>query len=534
MGRTITSRSGSGGIVGKIIMTGFGLFFAFMGSQFVKQEWQSLQKTKGMQQWVQMDCTIESCAVEDAGEDFRLALTYQYTVNGRSYSSDQYGKKRYLVRESIGEIKAAEKKLLPGKVIDGYHNPADPSQAVLDLPTIGSAKTSLAMSCLFPAFGIFFATLPWLRGKRKTKNRNKEASPKIFLFIFGSIFALVGSLMIKPMIIEPLHKTQSAKSWDPVSAVVVSSKVKSHSSDDGTTYSPYIAYRYEINGQEYFGDQLNFIGGSSSGRESKAAIVRQYPEGSEFTVYTNPLNPAESVINPEASAGLLFGLIPLIFALVGIGIIIGGFRVGKGGKAQLNPAQSQQHVVTLKGTSPIGGAVFITFFAIIWNGVVYLIYRSDAGWLFLSIFGFFGIVTLIGAIQKILATFNPRPTVEISPGSIRPGTRVDLRWRINGNVARIDELRIELKCFRVTTVTSGHGKNRSTRTVKIPIYECEIFQSTRALEIPQGALQFIVPKDQPFSLPGSNDGIEWQLIVHGDIPKWPDIKEEFKFLVYPT
>jgi hypothetical protein len=162
MGWTVTTRSGGGGIVGKLIICAFGLFFAFIGSQFVKQEWQSLQETKAMQQWVHMNCTIETCTVEDAGEDFRLTLSYRYTVNGRPYTSDQYGKQRHLVRESIGGIKAAEKKLHPEKSIDGYHNPADPAQAVLDLPTLGNAKSSLAMTFLFPAFGILFAILPWL------------------------------------------------------------------------------------------------------------------------------------------------------------------------------------------------------------------------------------------------------------------------------------------------------------------------------------------------------------------------------------
>ena len=61
---------------------------------------------------------------------------------------------------------------------------------------------------------------------------------------------------------------------EKVDMMVVSSKVKSHDSDDGTTYSPYIAYRYEVSGEEFFGDQLSFMGGSSSGYAGKAEIVR--------------------------------------------------------------------------------------------------------------------------------------------------------------------------------------------------------------------------------------------------------------------
>ncbi|MDF7826065.1 DUF3592 domain-containing protein [Pontiellaceae bacterium B12227] len=532
MGWTTTT-SGSGGIGGKILFSLFGLFFAFIGSQFVKTEWQSLQETKAMQQWVPMNCTIETCTAEDYGDDFRLDLSYSYTVNGRQYTSNRYGKQHHLVRESISAIKAVEKTLVPGKTISGYHNPDDPAQAVLDLPTIGSTRSTLGMTFVFPTIGILFATVPWLRRKKKAETKTNQPAPKIFLIVFGGIFALVGSLMLKPMAIDPVQKIQRAKNWSVVPAVVVSSKVKSHDSDDGTTYSPYIAYRYELNGHEYFGDQLTFIGGSSSGYESKAAIVRQYPKGYEFQVYVNPLDPAESVINPKASAGLLFCLIPLIFTLVGIGIIIGGFRAGKGGKIKLNQEQAQEHIVVLKGTSRIGAALFITLFTIIWNGVVYLIYRSDAGLFFLAVFGFFGLVSIGLAIKTYLSLFNPRPVVEITPGNIRPGTNIALRWRLNGRVDRLNDLGIELKCLKVTTETSGHGKNRSTRCVKTPLYECGIFKSSSPLEIPQGALQCIIPADRPASRPGNHNGIEWQIVFSGDIPHWPDLKQEFRFLVYP-
>jgi uncharacterized membrane protein YidH (DUF202 family) len=534
MGWTVTTQAG-GGIIGKVIFSVFGLFFAILGSQFVKQEWQSLQKTKEMQQWAPMVCTVEACTVDDAGNDFRLTVSYRYTVNSHSYTADQYGKHRYLTRKTIGEIKAAEKKLQPGEHIDGFYNPADPAQAVLHLPTLGSAKTSLSMTFLFPAFGILFATLPWLRKKGNTKRKDhKETSPKIALILFGAIFALVGSAMIKPMIVEPLRKIQSAKNWKTVPAVVVSSKVKSHSSDDGTTYSPYVAYRYEIDGQEFFGDQLTFIGGSSSGRESKAAIVRQYPAGHKFQIFANPENPAESVIHPEASAGLLLGLIPLLFAGIGIAIIIAGFRAKKNGDIQLNQKQASQRVVQLKSQSPLSKAIGLTIFASIWTGIVVLILKTDAPSLFLIIFGLFDVLIIGGAIHAILSIFNPRPSIEITPGNIHQGTDAALRWRIGGRVERISELEITLQCLKVTTETSGHGKNRSTRIVKTPLFEESLFKNSSPVQIPQGALKFHIPEEQPASRPGNQRGIQWQLHFHGSILKWPDIKDEFKFLVYPT
>ncbi len=534
--RTTTS-IGSRGIVGKLIFSAFGLFFAFMGSMFAKQEWQSLQEIRAMQKWTAVPCTIETSRLEDHGEDFRLAVTYSYRVDGHTFTCDQYGMRKYFTADSIAEIKSAEKKLQPGKVIDGHCNPDHPSEAVLNLPAIGSARSALTFSLIFPAAGILISSIPWLRSRKSRRSRpsaTQAKSPKIFLLIFGSVFALFGSIMIKPFLITPLQKSQDSKTWNEIAAVVVSSKVKSHSDDDGTTYSPYIAYRYTIDGEEYFGDRYTFVGGSSSGRDRKAAIVRQYPNGREFTLYVNPADPSESVIIRDAGAELLFGLIPLVFTIIGIAIIIGGFKAGKASPKKLDDRQAREHIIELKGKSRLGAALFITLFAIVWNGAVYLIYRADAGPLFLSIFGFFGIVSIVLAVKTILSMFNPRPSVEITPGDIRPGTSVAVRWRMDGKVERIRRLAISVQCLRVTTETSGSGKNRSTRVVKTPVYDEEVQTTTHPREIATGTAQFHIPEEKPFSLPGNHGGIQWQLTFRGDIPRWPDIKEEMEFLVYPA
>jgi len=51
--------------------------------------------------------------------------------------------------------------------------------------------------------------------------------------------------------------------------------------------------------------------------------------------------------------------------------------------------------------------------------------------------------------------------------------------------------------------------------------------------IAQGALQFAIPEDQPPSEPGNDGGIRWQILFHGDIFHWPDLKKELPFTVYP-
>jgi len=372
--------------------------------------------------------------------------------------------------------------------------------------------------------------LPLSNKGMQMKSTTTPRSGKRFMTLFGAIFALAGLLASKPLLITPLQKTEAAKTWNPVPATVLSSEVKSHSNSDGTTYSPHISYKYEINKQEYRGDQYSFMSGSSSGYDGKAAIVRQYPKGHQFTVFVNPANPSESVINRNKSPMLLFGLIPVIFFIVGIGIIIAAIR---NKKATLDPAQARTQVVRLKGKSPIGKAVGIVILSTVWNTVVYFIIQSDAPAFFALIFGLFGLAMIAGSIHAILNLFNPRPTVEITPGDIRPGTNVAMRWRLSGRIDRIVSLNITLQCVEVTTETRRSGSKTTTSVIKTPIHTLELLASTSANEIAQGTLQFIIQNEQPPSRPGNTNGIQWQLLFHGDIPRWPDVKEEFHLIVYP-
>ncbi len=533
MGLSI-STGRANGMIGRVVFSVFGLAFALMGSFFVKQAWKSMHETKAMQAWSQTTGTIVSSKVEDDGEDFRLAISYHYEVGGHPYEGGRYGQQRYLTEETLGKIEQVHRQFPEGKTVDVHYNPANPTDAVLELPTVNSARRSFGFTFLFPAIGLLFASLPWLGGRggkhKPATTLMTSGSSKTPLIIFGLIFALVGLAILKPILITPLQKTRDAQQWNSVQATVASSKVKSHDSDDGTTYSVYIAYRYEVDGHLYIGDNYTFMGGSSSGYDSKAAIVRQYPEGREINVYVNPADPSDSVILRDYSPALLFGLIPLAFVFAGIAIIVAGIR---NKQAKLDQTQSTEQIVSLKAPAPAKKAIGIVLFAGIWNGIVYFLCHSDAPLMFPIVFGFFGIVMLGAAIHAILATFNPRPTVEITPGNIHPGTSVAMRWRLSGRTDRIRTLSIKLQCLKITTETHRSGGKTQTRIVKKPLHEEELRHAESPSEIAQGTLQFTIPAEQPASCPGNTAGIQWLVVFEGVIARWPDLKCEMPFTVYP-
>ena len=528
-----------GRLFNKVFTTSLGLFFVFIGVEAVSSSWEGVQKAREMQAWKQTSCTIISSEMKEKGENFRLTILYRYDVNEKVYTSNRYGKKPYYSAETIKEIDAVQKKLSKGKTVPCFYNPTHPSKAILKQPSVKKAVGFLFFSLIFPLVGIFLVILPWISAfkKRKQKERpiekQKEKKPsnsKYIIIVVGFIFVGVGSLIFVSNSLPAFQKKFASKSWVQVQATVILSKVKSHTDDDGTTYRPYIAYTYRFNGKKYRGDQYSFFSVSSSGREKKAQIVKQYPKGRTFTLYIDPKNPSESVINRTASTGeeLLVGIFPLIFVFVGLFVVFAGFRQKK---QQLNPEQSRHQTVVLKGSSPFVKAIAFLSFTLIWCSIVYFIIQSGEI-LFAFIFGFVALILIAISIYMILALFNPRPVVEISPGDIHQGTSVNLHWRIYGRVDRIEKLTISLKCLQISTETSGSGKNKSTRIVKTPLFDEELFVTDQQNEIVKDQLSFKIPEDQPSSVPGNNEGIQWQLLFHGDISRWPDLKQEFPFIVY--
>jgi hypothetical protein len=147
--------------------------------------------------------------------------------------------------------------------------------------------------------------------------------------VFGLVFAGAG-VAVGFQSFSSLRQYRAASAWVETPAVVTASDVRSHRGDDSTTYRPYIAYAYTVDGQDYEGDRYDFWNVSSSGYDGKAAIVRAHPVGREIRIFVDPANPVESVINRQAGWGILFPtLFPLIFIVVGSAVFVAGARMGR-------------------------------------------------------------------------------------------------------------------------------------------------------------------------------------------------------------
>jgi hypothetical protein len=149
------------------------------------------------------------------------------------------------------------------------------------------------------------------------------------LALFGAVALLLWGLagMLGLNILKVRRIAAEGAAWPQTEGVVLLSQVLQHRSSDGsggssTSYSAQVNYQYTVAGKIHQGDKLDFSQLGMSGRRvaggHKAALAAaaRFPTGGAVSVYYNPANPAEAVLEKK-SAGITVMLIGTIILLIG-------------------------------------------------------------------------------------------------------------------------------------------------------------------------------------------------------------------------
>lgn len=145
----------------------------------------------------------------------------------------------------------------------------------------------------------------------------------IMVILYVATF-IAGFVFIGMAISQYLKAKKAETTWPTAGGVVLESMVKSarqnrSSSTSSERYWAKVSYQYQVNGQSYTCDQLNF--GNATLSENKAkAKVDLYPRGANVTVHYDPANPAKAVLETKAS-----GFTPMLLA--GIMLIVLGLMI---------------------------------------------------------------------------------------------------------------------------------------------------------------------------------------------------------------
>jgi len=539
---------------GKIFMTLFFGIFLAMGLFFTFALLGDFAQTVESYSWTETRCKVESAKVKQGSSDspYSLQVRYFHELQGRSYystkvSTNSQGSSNY------AEIDTRRKQLEASNSVPCYYNPENPSEVILE-----HASLWMGLLALFPlvfvavgAGGIYFAwtSNPNTQAKTAGKSiREKSGNGTGPVLIFGGIFFLVGLPLTYFLLYKPVTKVFEAKNWLALPCTVISSQVRSHRSDDSTTYSIDILYRYTVRGESFTSNQYEFIGGSSSGYENKRRIVRNHPAGKQFTCYVNPANPAEAVIERELTLKNLLGIIGPILLIIAFCIFYFGLR----NKSNLPLEDSTEErpfwlpdppknitadpsgmLMLPQGMSPVGKLVIALIFFGIWSAIVGLIWINSprtlqTEWVLIIVLGIFGLISIAMLIYNFLAVFNPRLELKTNKVEIRPGDSLTIRWRLSGNVGRIENCEIYLEgkeqiTYRRGTSTYTDNKEFAKLAIAAP----------GGSQLAQGEASFRIPDTLIHSFSEPNNKIIWSLVFQADIPKWPDVKSECQLVILP-
>ena len=368
------------------------------------------------------------------------------------------------------------------------------------------------------------------------------------------------------MFISPVMSIMDAKEWVATPCVVERSELQTHTGDDSTTYEVDILYRYEFNGRTYRSNRYWFAS-SSSNYDVRDDIVDRHEPGTETTCYVNPDNPSQAVIDRRWKSEMWFGLFPLIFVLVGLGGLVGVpvYRLRQAGRRDTTRqwlpdsgdeggAAAQTGAVAFDDTETAGSVTLrptlrrwgklagMIVFALFWNGIVSVfVYQvvtghmeGDPSWfltIFMIPFVLVGLGVIGGVVYNALAVFNP--VVELTVNTKQPalGETLNVDWRIDGAGGRLQSLKITLTGEERATYQRGTNTVTDEKQfAEIPLVDEHDRQKIRA---GRGSASAAIPTDTMHTFEARRNEIRWKLVVHGDVPRWPDVKDEYTLTLRP-
>ena len=373
---------------------------------------------------------------------------------------------------------------------------------------------------------------------------------RIFLALFALPFAAVGVWMTWS-VGTTLYGASQMSDWPRTEAYLSSGGYESHSGDSDT-YEAYAEYTYTWNGRSYSGNRVGISSGADNigdyqqdtGRELQHAANNNRP----VTVYVNPDNPSEAILDPSIRWGLLgFKMIfVVVFGGVGFALLIGVF-MAKPEKDAEDPTFAdtpwllnddwQTNEIRSGSKSTMRGA---WFFAILWNAISSYIPFAIIGELedgnYIALVGLLfplvGIGLLAWAIRRTLEwrRFGPSPVLlDPFPGSIggHVGGTIDLNLPFDPDV----EFRLTLT--NVSSYMSGSGKSRSRRE-KALWQDAIVAHAERGSRGTRLTFRFDVPDELQASDAEQDESyIIWRLNLAADLPG-TDLDRDFELPVYAT
>jgi hypothetical protein len=387
--------------------------------------------------------------------------------------------------------------------------------------------------------------------------RNTGPQQQGCMVVFGLVFLLMGLLVTYVALVRPLMGLVASQGWTEARCSVLSSRVAEVSGSRGSTYAVDIRYMWVVGGIAHTSSRYNFLGGSSSGRAGKQAVVDRYPPGALVPCWIDPADPTQAVLDRSLSPSYLIGLVPLVFVAFGLAILLVGVRsrrtssaiAGAAGRAAVGshfglplPGAVATSGELRPAATPLGALLGLILFALFWNGILSVFVWMDLQsrreghlsvflTLFLVPFVLVGLGLIFAVGRQLLKLFNPRPHLTLTPRELTPGGTAYLEWKLGSGGGGVRRVKITFEGRKESRSQSG----RNTYSDRETFLTVPVVDSTQPLEIAAGgSASFTVPAGAVPSFRSQDHRIVWSLKVHCEIAHWPDGDDEYEVIVRPA
>jgi hypothetical protein len=247
-------------------------------------------------------------------------IVYEYTVTDAQGRPQRFRGGRIDIAETIPEEAVPDllARYRAGTAVTVYHDPRDPSRAVLERGDDDGARTVRGLAAFAAILAVIALPLMWLVTNLETVvrgvNLNRWAGG-------AAVLGLAATVMLA-VFVRQWREAREVRSWPSVSGRVTLSTVEVY--DDGVRrerngiryvvnrYMPVIEYVYEVGGTRYVSRSIHRNTVRGGGERQAQALAARYPEGAAIEVRYDPRDPQSAVLEQGLGSNwsiLAFGLV---------------------------------------------------------------------------------------------------------------------------------------------------------------------------------------------------------------------------------
>ena len=347
--------------------------------------------------------------------------------------------------------------------------------------------------------------------------------------LFGLVFFGVGAAFLVFGVIPNLWDAMRMQDWVQVPAEIAAVDLETNHSDDSTTYKVSARFRYTYDGQSYTGERVGIAdGGSDNIGDWQRDTYNRLRGRKRTTLWVNPENPSESVLDRDLRWGLLGFKSIFIVVFGGFGAVVIWFVNRKPGPVPPGlpawQARAAWHDNRIRSNAR-STLWFAWGFTIFWNAISSPIpfilpgelAKGNQIALVALLFPLVGLGLLVWAIQQTLAWRRFGITelqLDPFPGALGGdvGGTVELRLGYNPKY----RFHVTLTCYHVYRRRSGRNGSETVRDAK--------WQDEQSTDVQPGLhgtrLRFLfrTPENLPESSDGGNSWNEWTVNITADLP----------------